>query len=81
MYLPAKLLNQSISRWSPLAITLLRLEDFNGAVDAARHADDVNTWKRVNASCLLAGHTALAKTAGMYLVVNPDEMNNTSTFY
>ncbi|CAL6082010.1 Clathrin_heavy chain [Hexamita inflata] len=80
-YMAAKMLFQKISMWSKLALTLLKLQDYQNAVDAARRADEVPIWRQVNAACLLANQIQLAKTAGLYLIVLPDELPLISKFY
>lgn len=75
------MLYSKIQNWSKLTLTLLKLQDYSNAIDSARRADDVATWREVNAVCLLAGQIQLAKTAGMYLVVLPDELPVVSMFY
>ena len=75
------MLFSKIQNWAKLALTLLKLHDFSNAIDAARRADDVPTWREVNAACLLANQIQLAKTAGLYLVVLPDELPLVSMFY
>lgn len=60
---------------------MLKLLDYSGAVDAARRANEQPIWRAVNATCLLAGQISLAKTAGIYLVVDQDELPGVSTFY
>lgn len=80
-YVSAKMLYAKINQWSKLAVTLLKLQDYQNAVDAARRADDIPTWREVNAACLLANQINLAKVAGLYLVVNPDELPVISMFY
>jgi len=75
------MLYSKIQLWSKLALTLLKLMDYANAIDAARRADDIPTWREVNAACLLANQVSLAKTAGMYLIVLPDELPVISMFY
>jgi hypothetical protein len=36
-----------ISNWTKLAVTLVNLKQFQGAVDAARKANSAKTWKEV----------------------------------
>lgn len=80
-YQCAKLLFQRAGAWGRLALALLRLGDHSAAVDAARRANEQPVWRAVNAACLLAGQVGLAKTAGIYLVVDQDELPGVSTFY
>ena len=80
-YTAAKMLYSRINNWSKLALTLLKLQDYQNAVDAAKRAEDVPTWAQVNAACLLANQISLAKTAGLNLIVLPDELPKVSEFY
>lgn len=75
------MLYSKIQHWSKLTLTLLKLQDYSNAIDSARRADDIPTWREVNAVCLLANQIQLAKTAGIYLVVLPDELPVVSMFY
>jgi len=77
----ARLLFSAINDWFMLALTLLKLEDYRNAIDAARKADDSRCWRECNAACLVAGEIALAKTAGLYLVVLQDELPGVVRFY
>ena len=55
MYEAAKLLYNNISDFAKLAITLVHLKEYQGAVDGARKANSTRTWKEVgtntNAVC------------------------------
>ena len=48
MYEAAKLLYNNISNFAKLAITLVHLKEYQGAVDGARKANSTRTWKEVN---------------------------------
>lgn len=48
MYEAAKLLYNSISNFAKLSVTLVRLGEFQDAVDAARKANSTKTWKQVS---------------------------------
>ena len=52
MYKAAKLLFNSISNYPRLCSCLIRLEDFEGAVEAARKASSTRTWKEANMACV-----------------------------
>lgn len=80
-YEPARLLFSAVNDWFMLALTLLKLGDYRNAIDAARKADSPKCWREVNAACLVAGEVALAKTAGLYLVVLQDELPGVTRFY
>lgn len=48
LYEPAKLLYNNVSNFARLAITLVHLKEFQGAVDSARKANSTRTWKEVS---------------------------------
>lgn len=54
MYEAAKLLYNNVSNYARLAITLVYLGDYQGAVDCARKANSTKTWKEVRSLCVLA---------------------------
>lgn len=47
MYEAAKVLFSNVSNFAKLAVTLVRLGEYQGAVDAARKANSTKTWKQV----------------------------------
>jgi len=47
MYEAAKLLYNNVSNFARLAITLVHLGEYQGAVDGARKANSTKTWKEV----------------------------------
>ncbi|KAJ1401185.1 Tetratricopeptide-like helical domain superfamily, partial [Sesbania bispinosa] len=52
LYEAAKIIFAFISNWAKLAITLVKLKQFQGAVDAARKANSSKTWKEVCFACV-----------------------------
>lgn len=52
MYDAAKLLYNNVSNYARLAITLVHLGEYQGAVDGARKANSTKTWKEVSI-CML----------------------------
>lgn len=48
MYEAAKLLYNNVSNFARLAITLVHLGEYQGAVDSARKANSTKTWKEVS---------------------------------
>ena len=54
-YFAAKMLFNKVQAWGKLALALLKLEDYQNAVDAARRADEIPCWRTVNATCMLKG--------------------------
>ena len=51
MYEAAKLLYNNVSNYARLAITLVHLGEYQGAVDGARKANSTKTWKEVGDIC------------------------------
>lgn len=47
MFEAAKILFNNISNFAKLSVTLVRLGEYQGAVDAARKANSTKTWKQV----------------------------------
>ncbi|KAJ1976207.1 Clathrin heavy chain [Dimargaris verticillata] len=74
LYDAAKLLFTNISNWSRLATTLVKLHDYQAAVDCARKANSTQVWKEVNAACLEEREFRLAQICGLHLVVHADEL-------
>lgn len=53
MYEAAKLLYNNVSNYARLAITLVHLGEYQGAVDGARKANSTKTWKEVSLGLLV----------------------------
>jgi len=70
----AKILFASISNNTKLASCFVHLGKFREAVDAAKRASSVHTWKEVNEACVASAEFRLAKTCGLHIVVNPDHL-------
>ena len=70
MYEPAKLLYNNVSNFARLAITLVHLGEYQGAVDSARKANSTRTWKEVSAakSCVIQGTFVWECTVKDYLL-------------
>ncbi|VDN36713.1 unnamed protein product [Cylicostephanus goldi] len=47
MFEAAKILFNNISNFAKLSVTLVKLGEYQGAVDAARKANSTKTWKQV----------------------------------
>jgi len=69
MYRAAKILYNHINNNAKLAICLVRLEQYQEAVDAARKANAIQTWKEVCFACVDAGHFRLAQICGVQIIV------------
>ncbi|KAJ8420409.1 hypothetical protein Cgig2_008812 [Carnegiea gigantea] len=48
LYKATKIIYAFISHWAKAAVTLVKLKQFQGAVDAARKANSAKTWKEVD---------------------------------
>ncbi|CAO1618767.1 unnamed protein product [Sympodiomycopsis kandeliae] len=74
LYSAAKLLFSSVSNHARLATTLVYLEDYSSAVDAARKAGNTSVWKQVHAACLSKGEFKLAQICGLSVVPHAEEL-------
>jgi len=81
LYEAAKILYSSISNFGKLASALVKLGDFAGAVDSARKANSIRTWKEVNVACVDAKEFRLAQIAGLYIIMNADELEELISVY
>ena len=69
LYEAAKLIFTHISNYGRLASTLLKLKQFQSAVDAARKANSARTWKEVCFACVDAEEFRLAQISGLNIIV------------
>jgi clathrin heavy chain len=81
MFDAAKLLYNNVSNFAKLAITLVRLGEFQGAVDAARKANSTKTWKEVCFACVDAEEFRLAQMCGLHIVVHADWLEELINYY
>uniref|UniRef100_Q29CS2 Clathrin heavy chain n=1 Tax=Drosophila pseudoobscura pseudoobscura TaxID=46245 RepID=Q29CS2_DROPS len=81
MYDAAKLLYNNVSNFARLAITLVYLKEFQGAVDSARKANSTRTWKEVCFACVDAEEFRLAQMCGLHIVVHADELEDLINYY
>jgi len=81
LYEAAKILFSFISNYGKLASALVKLGDYAGAVDSARKANSIRTWKEVNLACVEAKEFRLAQISGLYIVVNADELEELISVY
>uniref|UniRef100_A0A6M2DM88 Clathrin heavy chain n=1 Tax=Xenopsylla cheopis TaxID=163159 RepID=A0A6M2DM88_XENCH len=81
MYDAAKLLYNNVSNFARLAITLVHLKEFQGAVDGARKANSTRTWKEVCFACVDAEEFRLAQMCGLHIVVHADELEDLINYY
>lgn len=69
LYEAAKIIYAFISNWAKLAVTLVKLKQFQGAVDAARKANSAKTWKEVCFACVDAEEFRLAQICGLNIII------------
>ncbi|XP_073124837.1 clathrin heavy chain 1 isoform X2 [Henckelia pumila] len=81
LYEAAKIIFAFISNWGKLAITLVKLKQFQGAVDAARKANSAKTWKEVCFACVDAEEFRLAQICGLNIIVQVDDLEEVSEYY
>lgn len=81
LYAAAKLLFSAVNNYGKLAPVLVHLGDFQGAVEAARKADRVRTWRAVCLACVDAKEFRLAQICGLHVVVEADELMDAIDYY
>ena len=81
LFAAAKLLFSAVNNYGKLAPVLVRLGDFQGAVEAARKADRVRTWRAVCFACVDSKEFRLAQICGLHVVVEADELMETIEYY
>ncbi|KAK6640730.1 hypothetical protein RUM44_012427 [Polyplax serrata] len=81
MYEAAKLLYNNVSNFARLAITLVHLREFQGAVDSAKKANSTRTWKEVCFACVDSEEFRLAQMCGLHIVVHADELEDLINYY
>ena len=80
MYEPAKPYN-NVTNLPRLAITLVHLGDYQGAVDGARKAKSTCTCKEACVVCLNLEELCLAQMCGLRVVVHADELQKMIAYY
>ncbi|PON85444.1 Clathrin, heavy chain [Trema orientale] len=81
LYEAAKIIYAFISNWAKLAITLVKLKQFQNAVDAARKANSTKTWKEVCFACVDAEEFRLAQICGLNIIIQVDDLEEVSEYY
>eukprot|EP00762_Andalucia_godoyi_P000608 ANDGO_05236.mRNA.1 Clathrin heavy chain len=80
-YEAAKILFTAIGNHSRLASALVKLGQFQNAVEAARKANSTRTWKEVCFACVDAEEFALARTCGLNIIIHADELEELCWHY
>jgi clathrin heavy chain len=81
LYQAAKILFISINNNSKLALCHIHLEEYREAVEAAKKANNVSTWKSVCFACLRADEFRLAAICGLEVIKYPDHVDEVTTYY
>ncbi|OHT11249.1 Clathrin heavy chain 1 [Tritrichomonas foetus] len=81
LFKAAKILYTSIKDFTRLTETLLELQEFQAAIEAARKAGTSSAWKAVNKACVLAGEFKVAQSAGLQVVVEADLILDVISLY
>ncbi|KAH0790147.1 Clathrin heavy chain 1 [Histomonas meleagridis] len=81
LYKAAKIIYTAIKDYTRLTETLLELNEFKSAIEAARKAGTSSAWKAVNKACVLAGEFSLAQSAGLQVVVEADLITDVIELY
>jgi len=81
MFDAAKVVFSYANNFSKSALTLVKLGEWQGAVDAARKANSVKTWKVVCFACVEKKEFHLAMVCGLQIVVHAEEIDEVLEFY
>lgn len=74
LYEAARLMFDWVKNYGKLALCYVALQQFQHAVDAARKASAVVTWKAVCYACVDAGEFRLAQACGVHIIVVLDQL-------
>jgi len=74
LFQAARVIFNHTNNFAKLAICLVRLELYQEAVDAARRANNINTWKQVCFACVDAQKFRLAQMCGINVIVYMDHL-------
>lgn len=81
LYEAARVIFNRIPNYGRLASTLVKLHQFQAAVDAARKANSPKTWKEVCYACVEENEFKLAQLCGLNIIINADDLMEVSEFY
>ena len=81
LYEAAKVIFKAIPNWGRLASALVKLKQYTAAVDAARKANNIRTWKEICFACVEEKEFKLAQLCGLNIIVDADELEELSQFY
>lgn len=81
LYEAARILFTSIKNNARIASCLVRLKQFQKAIDAAKKANTPRTWKELCMACVEAQEYKLAGVAGMNIIIHPDHLEDLIAHY
>jgi len=81
LYQAAAVLFEAISNNSQLARAYVHLGKYKEAVECARKANAIKTWKEVNAACVDKQEWRLAEVSGLHILKSPDHVDDLVAFY
>lgn len=77
----ARVVYTRIPNYGRLASTLVKLHQYQAAVDAARKANSPRTWKEVCYACVEEKEFKLAQLCGLNIIVAADDLMEVSEYY
>ncbi|CRH02619.1 clathrin heavy chain, putative [Plasmodium relictum] len=80
-YEVAKILYSNIPNNQKLTICYLRLKEYSLAIEAAKKAKSLKTWKEVNFICVKEKQLKYAHTAGLQLIMHADHLDEIIKIY
>ena len=81
MYEAAKIMFNNVGDFTRLVTTLCKLNDLAGAVEAARKANTISTWRDVCKTAVDQKEFRIAQQCGVYIIVEPDELEDLISYY
>jgi clathrin heavy chain len=81
LYEAARAIFNRIPNWGRLASTLVKLRQFQAAVEAARKANTSKTWKEVCFACVDEKEFRLAQLGALNVIVNADDLVEVTAYY
>lgn len=72
----AKVFYTRIKSNGRIASCLVHLKQYAQAIDAARKANNIRTWKEISIACIATGEYKLASVAGQNIVAHPDHLSD-----
>jgi len=81
LYLAAKILYRITNNNAKLAICLVNLGQFEEAVDAARQATSMDTWKAVCFACVDAKRFRVASMCGLNIITMMEHLPDVTRYY